>query len=86
VHNSNAAAHAAGRCCCAHERRFMLGSVEKVRQELQVVQTSMAKALWRRIFRKIVHIAFHAWRHHWAINRRLVEGLRWGDCTSPIQL
>ena len=54
----------------------MLGSVEKVRQELVVVQTSMAKGIWRRIYRKIVHIAFHAWRHQWAINRRLVAGLR----------
>lgn len=46
VNKSNAAAHASGRCCCAHERRYMLGSVEKVRQELLVVQTSMAKGIW----------------------------------------
>ena len=25
VNQSNAAAHASGRCCCAHERRYMLG-------------------------------------------------------------
>ena len=46
VNQSNASAHANGTCCCAHERRYMLGAVEKVRAELDFVQTSMAKGIW----------------------------------------
>ena len=76
VHASNAAAHAAGTCCCAHERRYMLDSVKKVRGELTFLQTSMAKAIWRRVFRRVVLITFHAWRRRWHINRKLVAGLR----------